>query len=83
VGVPTLVVSGLPYGSSGTKSHLDVAFAERCIIYYMREGGGFPRVRVVVNLVSLKSFVAYPSHQRCSNIVLTNMLVGFDGDSSE
>jgi len=37
-------VSGLLLGSSGKKSHLDVASAESCIIYYMGEGGGFPRV---------------------------------------
>jgi len=30
---------------------LDVAPAERCKEYYMGEGGGFPRVRAVVNLM--------------------------------
>ncbi len=43
--------SGLQLGSPGKKSHLDVAFAERCIVYYMGEGGGFPQVRAVVCLV--------------------------------
>ncbi len=56
-GVPTLAVSGLPR----TKSHLDVASVERCRIYYMGEGGGFPRVRAVVSLVSPKSPMACPS----------------------
>jgi hypothetical protein len=53
--VPTLAISGLPFGSPGTKCHLDMGLVERCRIYYKGEGGGFPQVRVVVNLVS-------PSH---------------------
>jgi hypothetical protein len=36
-------ISGLPLGSPGTKCHLDVAHAGRCIIYYKMEGGGFPK----------------------------------------
>jgi hypothetical protein len=43
--------SGLPFGSSTTKSHLDVTPMERCRVYYKGEGGGFPQVRVVVSLV--------------------------------
>jgi hypothetical protein len=42
VGVPTVGNSGLPLGSHGTKSHLDVAPMESCRVYYMGEGGGFP-----------------------------------------
>jgi hypothetical protein len=49
--VPTLAISGLPSGSPGTKSHLDVGPLERCTIYYKGEGGGFPQVRAVVSLV--------------------------------
>ncbi len=44
-------VSGLQFGSPGKKSHLDVASAKSCKVYYMGEGGGFPRVRAVVSLV--------------------------------
>jgi len=44
-------ISGLQLGSLGKNSHLDVASAERCREYYMREGGGFPRVWAVVSLV--------------------------------
>ncbi len=33
------------------KSHLDVGPVERCRVYYKGEGGGFPQVRAVVNLV--------------------------------
>jgi hypothetical protein len=43
-GVPALGILGLPLGSLGTKSHLDVASVERCKIYYKGEGGGFPQV---------------------------------------
>jgi len=44
--VPTLEISGLPFGSPGTKSPM-----ERCRGYYKGEGGGFPQVRIVMNLV--------------------------------
>ncbi len=33
------------------KSHLDVASVKSCIVYYKGEGGDFPQVRAVVNLV--------------------------------
>jgi len=56
-----LAVSGLPLGSPGTKSNLDVGLMERCRVYYMGEGGGFPQVRAVVSLVSPRSPVAYPN----------------------
>jgi hypothetical protein len=49
-----LVISGLLFESLTTKSHLDVASTERCRVYYMGEGGGFPQVRAVVSLVSPK-----------------------------
>jgi len=39
-----LAISGLPLGSPGTKSHLDVGPVERCRVYYKGEGGGFPQV---------------------------------------
>ncbi len=45
------IVSGLQLGSPGKKSHLDVASAESCRVYYMGEGGGFPWVRAMVSLV--------------------------------
>jgi hypothetical protein len=50
-----MAVSGLPFRSPGKKSHLDVALAERCKVYYMGEGGGFPRIQAMVSFVSLKS----------------------------
>jgi len=51
--LPTLAISGLPLGSPGTKSHLDVGLMERHIVYYKGEGGGFPQVQAVVSLVNL------------------------------
>jgi hypothetical protein len=59
--VRTLIISRLPFGSPGTKCHLDVGLVERHIIYYKGEGGGFPQVRAVVSLVSLSLHVAHPS----------------------
>jgi hypothetical protein len=35
------------------KNHLDVGPMERCRVYYKGEGGGFPQVRAMVNLVCL------------------------------
>jgi hypothetical protein len=51
-GVLILAISGLPLGSPRTKSHLDAGPVGNHIIYYKGEGGGFPQVQVVVNLVS-------------------------------
>jgi hypothetical protein len=44
-----------------TKNHLDVKLVERCKIYYMGEGGGFPQVRAVVSPMSPKSPMARAS----------------------
>jgi hypothetical protein len=60
-GVPADAISGLSFGSPGTKSHLDVALVERHRVYYMGEGGGFPRVRAVMSQVSPKLLVACPN----------------------
>jgi hypothetical protein len=53
-------ISGLALGSPKTIGHLDVAPMERCREYYMGEGGGFPRVRAVVSLMSPKLLVVCP-----------------------
>jgi len=47
-----LAISRLPLGRPGTKSHLDVGLVERCKVYYKGEGGGFPQVWVMVNVVN-------------------------------
>ncbi len=51
-------ISGLPRGSPvgvpgvpREKSHLDVGLVKRCRVYYKGEGGGFPQVQAMVNLV--------------------------------
>jgi hypothetical protein len=51
-GVQIGTISGLHLGSPRTKSHSDVGVAEQRREYYMGEGGGFPRVRAVMNQVS-------------------------------
>jgi len=42
MGVPTLGILGLPFGSPKTKNHLDVGLMEKHKVYYKGEGGGFP-----------------------------------------
>jgi hypothetical protein len=79
VEVPTLAISRLPLGNLGTKSHLDATPAVRCKVYYMGEGGGFPRVRAVVSLVSPKSAMALPSTKvvpTCANQLVCWFCVG-------
>jgi hypothetical protein len=39
-----LAISGLPFGSPKTKSHLDVGPVGRHKAYYKGEGGSFPQV---------------------------------------
>jgi len=60
-GVPNLAISKLPFGSFGTKCHLDVGLVERHIVYYKGEGGGFPQVQAMMSLVSLNLSVARPN----------------------
>jgi len=43
------------------KGHLDVGLMERHREYYMGEGGGFPQVQAVVNLVSPELPMARPN----------------------
>jgi hypothetical protein len=72
-GVLVVGISGLPLGNPGTKSHLDVAPVESCKVYYMGEGGGFPRIRAMVSLVSPESPVACPSTKGVPESELTNL----------
>jgi len=60
-GVPTLAISGLPLGSPGTKSHLDVGLMEKHKVDYKGEGGGFPQIQAMVSLVSPSLPMAHPS----------------------
>jgi hypothetical protein len=66
-GVQTGTVSGLHFGSPGTKSHLGVGAAEQCREYYMGEGDGFPQAQAVVSQVSPRSPVACPNTKRVQN----------------
>ncbi len=61
LGIPTLRISGPPFGSPVTKCHLDVGLVERHKVYYKGEGDGFPQVRAVVSLVSLSLPLVRPS----------------------
>ncbi len=63
-------------GVPGQKNHSDVGAVERRIKHYMGEGDGFPQVRVVESLVSLKSPMACPSTKGALKSDLTNLLVG-------
>ncbi len=49
--------------------------AERHKVYYMEEGGGFPRIRAVVNHVSPELLVACLSTKGTPESELTNLLV--------
>ncbi len=65
--VQTGTVSRLHFGRPGTKNHLGVGAVEQRREYYMGEGGGFPRVRAVVSLVSPRLPVACPNTKRVHN----------------
>jgi hypothetical protein len=76
VGVQIGTVSGLLFRSPGIKSHSDVSVTERRREYYMGEGGGFPRVRATMSLVSPELPVACPSTKGVLESEQTNLLVG-------
>ncbi len=83
LGVQTWTVSRLLLGSPETKSVSDVGATEKHRVYYMGEGGGFPRVRAVVSHVSPKLPMACPSTKGAPESELTNLLVSFDAGSSK
>jgi len=76
LGVQTETILGLLLGSPETKSHSDVGAAERHILYYMGEGGGFPRIRAIVSLVNPELPMACPNTKGAPESELTNLLVG-------
>jgi len=67
--VQTGTVSGLHFGSLEKKCHSNTSATKRCRKYYMGEGGGFPRVRVVVNQVSPRLPMACPNTKNVPNVV--------------
>jgi hypothetical protein len=60
-GILVVRISRLPLGSPETKCHSDVSLVKKHRVYYKGEGGGFPQVRAVVNLVSPSLLVAHPN----------------------
>jgi hypothetical protein len=60
--------------------HSDANPAEWCRVYYMGEGGGFPRVRAVVSLMSPELPIACPSTKGAPKSELINLLVGLMQD---
>jgi len=60
LGILAMKILELPFGSPGTKCHLDVGLVERHILYYKGEGGGFLQVRAVMSLVNLRLPVVCP-----------------------
>jgi hypothetical protein len=56
--IPSLGISRLPFGSPGTKCHLDVGLMERHKIYYKGKVV-VPQVRAVVSLVSPSLLMAH------------------------
>jgi len=61
-----LGILGFPFGNPGTKCHLDVGLVERRRVYYKGEGGGFPQIRAVVNLVSPSLPMVHPNTKSAS-----------------
>jgi len=68
IGVLTLGISRLPFGSLRTKWHLGVGLVARHKEFYKGEGGGFPQVRAMMNLVSLCLPMARPCIKSASTM---------------
>jgi hypothetical protein len=75
--VQTGTISGLHFGSPGKKCRSDASVAESHREYYMGEGDGFPRVRVVVSQVNPELPMACLSTKGALECDLTNLLVSF------
>jgi hypothetical protein len=67
---------GSPTWESRDKQPFGCGPVEWRRVYYMGEGGGFPRVRAVVGQVSPELPVACPSTKGAPESELTNLLVG-------
>jgi hypothetical protein len=59
--IPIVRISGFPLRSPMTKCHLDVGLVKRHKVYYKGEGGGFPQVWTMVNLMNPSLPVACPN----------------------
>jgi hypothetical protein len=72
----SLGILGLPLGSPETKWHLGAGPMARHRVYYKGEGGGFPQVQAMVNLVSPCFLMASP----CTKVLqlrINQLLVWF------
>jgi len=67
-GSPTGTLSRLHFGSPNKMCHSDVASATSRREYYMGEGGGFPRLRAVLNVVC-PSACGKSQHQKVSRML--------------
>jgi hypothetical protein len=74
-GNPNLDSFGTPPWESWDKKPFGCGPVESYKVYYMGEGGGFPRIWAVVSLVNLKSPMACPSTKGALESELTNLLV--------
>jgi hypothetical protein len=54
--------------SQGTKCHLDAGLVVSHRVYHRGEGGGFPQVQAVVNLVSSNLLVAHLNTKNVSTM---------------
>ncbi len=73
--IPTLGIWRFSLGSPGTKWHLGAGPVAKHRVYYKGEGGGFPQVQAMVNLVNL----CLPVVCLCTKMLhyaLTNLLFG-------
>jgi hypothetical protein len=71
-----MAISGFLLGSPETKSHSNGGVMERHREYYMGEGGGFPRIRVMISFVSPELPMACPNIRGAPESELINLLVG-------
>jgi hypothetical protein len=70
-------ISRFLLGSPGIKRHSDVGATERHKEYYMREGGGFPRVRAVVSHVSSCCPWLFPTPRMFSNVKMQDRVTKY------
>jgi hypothetical protein len=75
--IPVEGISGLPLGNLGTKWHLGADLVAKHIVYYKREGDGFPQVQTMMNFVSPCLLVVRP----CTKNIATPLWAVWGWDS--
>jgi hypothetical protein len=71
-----MAISRFLLENPGTKSYSNVGVVGRHREYYIGDGGGFPRIRTMVSLVSPELPMACPRTKGALKCELTNLLVG-------